>query len=157
MRLFNRSILCCLTASFLGGFLCPLRAQIAETIQQCDEKYGPAIPPTDATSDVRFYKKDGITIKVLFIEGKAEVITFSAVAGSTLEDQQQLALLEKNAGGSKWEEVVGAGPRTWAREDGEVFGFYDTSKGELTVMTATYLNKASQEVEASPVAHSPAK
>lgn len=134
---------CVLLATILPGW-----TQLLSDIATCDATYGPAIEPTAQTSDVRFYQKDGLKLKILFVEKKAHVVTWSSLEVGKLAAPRQIELLALSAATATWEPVEGAGPATWQRSDGLAFAFYQADSGELTIMTTEYLEKSAAEANA---------
>ncbi len=134
-----------LIACLLLTTVLPASAQLFSGIAECDALYGPPVEPTAQTSDVRFYKKDDLKLKILFTEARAHVVTFSAPEAKKIEAPRQLELLALSAANARWEPVEGAGPTTWQRSDGLAYAFYESASGELTVMTAEYLEKSASD------------
>ena len=126
--------------------VCPVSAQIFSTIEECDALYGTASTNADPTNDVRFYKQDGLTIKVLFVEKKAAVVTFTPSTSLKMDKATQQKVLDANAGGNGWEEIEGEGAKTWQRGDGLAFAIYDHSNGELNIFSTDYIEKSKDEV-----------
>ncbi len=127
--------------------LSPAPAQMFSTLQECDAVYGKPVSPTDQTSDVRFYKHDGLTIKILFVENKAAVITFTSLTSLKIASEMQAKLLNASAAGNQWEEVSGEGAKTWQRSDGQAFAIYDNTTGELNIFSTDYIEKSKAEVQ----------
>jgi hypothetical protein len=121
-------------------------AQIFATIEECDKTYGPPTAPTAKTNDVRFYKNDGLAIKILFVENKAAVITYTSITSFKITDEKQLKLLSISASGGTWEEVEGEGAKTWRRSDGQAFAIFDNTNGELNIFSTEYIEKSKAEV-----------
>jgi hypothetical protein len=126
---------------------CLASAQMFSTIQECDALYGQPIAPTDKTSDVRFYKHEGFTVKILFVENKAAVLTFTSLKSFKLDEEMQKKILNASAAGNKWEEVEGEGAKTWRRQDGLAFAIYDIVNGELNLFSTDYIEKSKAEVQ----------
>lgn len=126
-----------------------LSARMFSTVKECDMIYGKPTAPTDKTSDVRFYKHDGLTIKILFAENKAAVITYNSLTSLKIGPEAQQKLLNENSGGNQWEEVVGEGARTWQRSDGQAFAIYDNATGELNMFSTDYIEKSKAEVQSA--------
>lgn len=124
-------------------------AQMFASVQDCDTLYGTPVAPTEKTSDVRFYKHEGISIKILFVENKAAVLTYSSLTSLKLNEEAQAKLLSVSASGKKWEEVEGEGAKTWRRSDGLAFAIFDNSSGELNIFSTDYIEKSKSEVEAA--------
>ncbi|MEO7933633.1 MAG: hypothetical protein ABIT76_10795 [Chthoniobacterales bacterium] len=122
-------------------------AQMFSSVQDCDAIYGKPVSPTDQTSDVRFYKHDGLTIKILFVENKAAVITFNSLTSLKIPTEVQTKLLNASAAGNHWEEVSGEGAKTWQRSDGQAFAIYDNTTGELNIFSTDYIEKSKAEVQ----------
>jgi hypothetical protein len=117
------------------------------TVEECDALYGVPSANSDPASDVRFYKRDGLSLKILFVEKKAAVVTYSSTTSLTMEKPAQQRILDENAGGNGWEEIEGEGAKTWRRGDGLAFAIYDTSNGELNIFSTDYIEKSKEEVE----------
>jgi len=135
--------------SVVLGWNAPASAQMFADIRECDAIYGSPVSPTGKTSDVRFYKQNGLSIKILFVEEKAAVITFTSLTSLKLPDELQLKLLNGSAGSNNWEEVEGEGAKTWSRSDGQAFAIYDNLSGELNVFSTDYIEKAKSEVHSA--------
>lgn len=123
------------------------QAQMFATVQECDARYGKPTAPTDKTSDVRFYKNEGVSVKILFVENKAAVITYMSLTSLKLTKESQIKLLDTSAAGNKWEEVAGEGAQTWQRSDGQAFAIYDPTNGELNIFSTDYIEKSKAEVQ----------
>ncbi len=123
------------------------QAQMFATVEECDQLFGEPISPTERADDVRFYRHDGVTIKILFVEKKAAVVTYNSLTSLKIDDEKQQKLLASNAGGQTWSEVEGEGAKTWQRSDGQAFAIYDNANGELNVFSTVYIEKARAEVQ----------
>jgi hypothetical protein len=114
-------------------------ARIGETIEQCDTRYG---TPTKveagdsfANSVERTYRKDGFTVQVLFVDGRAEKISYSQLAAFT--DEQISKLLSNNTNGETWESAPNG--------NYDVYGSWETPGGA----TAEYFKLKPWELPAS--------
>ena len=141
---------------FLLGFLivslsgaCPAAAQIFSTVEECDVLFGKPIPPAGKTGDVRFYKHDEATIKVLFVENKAAVLTYTSLTSLKLIDTKLQEILSANASGKTWAEVEGEGAKTWQRSDSLAFAIYDPVSGEMNLFSTDYIEKSNAEVQSA--------
>lgn len=121
--------------------------QIFATIEECDAALGKPVAPTGQVPDVRFYKHDDLTIKVLFVEAKAAVITYTSLTSLKIPEDKQKKLLNASAAGKTWEEVEGEGAKTWQRSDGQAFAIYDPASGELNIFSTDYIENAREEVQ----------
>ena len=124
-----------------------VRAQMFATVQECDARYGKPTAPTDQTSDVRFYKNEGMSIKILFVDNKAAVITYTSLTSLKLSKELEKKLLELSAAGNTWEEIEGEGAQTWRRSDGLAFAICDATNGELNLFSTDYIEKSKAEVQ----------
>ena len=125
----------------------PSSAQMFATIKECNALFGEPLPKTGETSDVRFYNHDGATIKILFVEEKAAVMTYTPLVNTKLGSEAQTKLLNANAGGQQWEEIEGEGSKTWQRSDGLAFAIYDPTNEELNIFSTDYIEKSKDEVQ----------
>ena len=123
------------------GLLVPTvaAARLGETIEECDARYG---KPTQveagavfAKSIERTYSKDGFTIKVLFVDGRAEMISY--LHPSVLTGEQVTKLLNNNARGQVWHETPNG--------SANVYGSWETPKGA----TAEYFTPKPWESQTS--------
>lgn len=112
------------TAAILGLLVPTMAAaRLGETIRECDARYG---KPTQveagavfANSLERTYFKGGFTIKVLFVGGRAETISYLYPAALTGE--QVTKLLNNNAPGQVWGETPNG--------TSSVYGSWETPQG----------------------------
>ena len=125
----------------LVGLLVPTvaAARLGETIGECDARYG---KPTQvepgaavANSQERTYFKHGFTIKALFIDGRAETISY--LYPSALTSEQLTKLLGNNARGQVWDETPNG--------SSSVYGSWKTSEGA----TAEYFKPKPWESQTS--------
>ena len=78
--------------------------RLGETFDQCVQRYGPLIRKIGDPDNPQFiFEKDGITIGINFLDGKAGQISYSRPAGSRFSDLEVQGLLDVNSGGSAWE------------------------------------------------------
>ena len=136
-----------LSLLFLLAFVPAGLAQMFSTVQECDQLYGKPTPSTEGASDVRFYKHEGMSVKILFVDNKSAVLTFTSLTSLKLPKEVQAKLLDASAAGNKWNEVEGEGALTWRRSDGHAFAIYDNSNGELNIFSTEYIEKAKAEVQ----------
>ena len=67
-------------------------------------RYGPLIRKIGDPGNPQFiFEKDGITIGINFLDGKAGQISYSRPAGSRFSDLEVQGLLDVNSGDSAWE------------------------------------------------------
>jgi signal transduction histidine kinase len=125
----------------IGALIAPTlaSARIGETMPECEKRYGKpakleasqfAPKAVEAT-----YDKDGLSIHVLFIDGRAEKIIYAQPSAFT--DEETTKLLANNAGGETWK-AASAG-------DSSVYRSWETAKGA----TAEYLKPKPWEPLAS--------
>jgi hypothetical protein len=107
------------------GLLVPTMAaaRVGETIRECDARYGKPTQaeagPIVADSVERTYFKEGFTIEVLFVDGRAETISY--LHPSAFTDEQITKLLNNNAQGEVWAEKPNG--------SSGVYGSWETPKG----------------------------
>jgi hypothetical protein len=112
------------TAALVGALVPTMAAaRLGESIGECDARYG---KPTQveagaafANSLERTYFKDGFTITVLFIDGRAETISY--FHPSALTGDEVTKLLNNNAHGEAWEETPNG--------SSSVYGSWETAQG----------------------------
>ena len=114
-------------------------ARLGETIRECDARYG---KPTKveagsvfANSLERTYVKGGFTIEVLFVNGRAERISY--LHPSAFADEQITKLLTNNAQGEVWTATPNG--------SSNVYGSWGTPKGA----TAEYFKPTPWEARTS--------
>jgi hypothetical protein len=91
--------LLCLILSL--AFFSFAHARLGETLQECEMRYGALLEKTGDPKNPQFiFKKDGTTIGINFLNGKAAQISYMSPKFSDLEIQK---LLEVNSQGSKWQ------------------------------------------------------
>jgi len=123
------------------GLLVPTMAaaRLGETIGECDARYGKPTQVEAGTVFVdsleRTYLKNGFTIKVLFIHGRAETISY--LHPSALTGDQVSKLLNKNARGQAWSETPNG--------SSGVYGSWETPQGA----TAEYFKPKPWESQTS--------
>ncbi|MDB6134783.1 MAG: hypothetical protein JWM59_3026 [Verrucomicrobiales bacterium] len=106
-----------LLSLFIPGLLLtagPARARLGETREECIARYGQPVAETtgllQGAQSISFAKA-GIRVRIEFIDGRAAYLNFSKAG---LSPDEELQLLESNAGGHLWskaEEYVGR--RCW--------------------------------------------
>ena len=78
--------------------------RLGVTFNQCVQRYGPLVQQLGNPDNPQFiFEKDGITIGINFLDGKAGQISYSRPAGSRFSDLEVQGLLDVNSGGSTWE------------------------------------------------------
>jgi len=78
--------------------------RLGETFDECVQRYGPLIQKLGNPDNPQFiFEKDGITIGINFLDGKAGQISYSRPAGSRFSDWEVQGLLDVNSGGSAWD------------------------------------------------------
>jgi signal transduction histidine kinase len=109
------AIFCLLLLPAIAG------ARIGETREQCDKRYGAPtkVEAGSADSTEAEYVKEGFSIHVLFIDGRAQKISYSH--GTAFTDKQITKLLNNNARGETWHATL---PTTSG-----VYGSWESSKG----------------------------
>jgi hypothetical protein len=81
-----------------------VETRLGETLNQCVQRYGPLIRQQGNPDNPQFmFEKDGITIGINFLDGKACQISYSGPAGSRFSDLEVHGLLDLNSGGFAWE------------------------------------------------------
>lgn len=81
-----------------------LQARLGETFDQCVERYSALIRKQGSADNPQFiFEKDGITIGINFLDGKAAQMSYSRPSGSSFLDSEVRQLLEVNSGGSTWQ------------------------------------------------------
>lgn len=84
------------------GFFLVVDARLGETFDQCVERYGSLIERQGSAKNPQLvFAKDGITVGINFLGGKAAQISYSKEKGC-FEDAEVQQLLAVNSGGSKW-------------------------------------------------------
>jgi hypothetical protein len=130
-----------LVAAAMVGLLVPsvAAARLGETVGECDARYG---KPTQveagavfAKSIERTYSKDGFTIKVLFVDGRAQMISY--LHPSVLTGEEVTKLLNNNARGQVWHETPNG--------SANVYGSWETPQGA----TALYFTPKPWESQTS--------
>lgn len=77
------------------------QARLGETYQECVNRYGPLREKKGDPKNPQFmFQKDGITVGINFLNGKAAQLSFSKRDFFLDSDVQKL--LDVNSGGSKW-------------------------------------------------------
>jgi len=81
-----------------------VEARLGETFNQCIERYGALIRKQGRVDNPQFiFEKDGITIGINFLDGKAGQMSYSRANGSPFLDSEVRQLLEVNSAGSTWQ------------------------------------------------------
>jgi hypothetical protein len=81
-----------------------VEARLGETLDQCVQRYGPLIRKQGRADNPQFmFEKDGITIGINFLDGKAAQVSYSRASGSPFLDLEVRQLLEVNSAGSTWQ------------------------------------------------------
>jgi hypothetical protein len=79
-------------------------ARLGETFEQCVTRYGPLIRQVGKPDNPQFiFEKDGITVGINFLDGKAAQISYSRARGAPITELEVQQLLEVNSNGSKWQ------------------------------------------------------
>jgi tetratricopeptide (TPR) repeat protein len=128
-------------------------ARFGETLQQCQQRYG---PPAQSEGTVHAFRKAGFSIIMNFYEGKADSIIYSKRGGEIPGQAAKLSanemeLLVKFTGGvSEWTEKnnTTSGDRLWNTTDGKLHAAYKADKNFLQIQT----DEALQRDPSKPVA-----
>jgi hypothetical protein len=79
-------------------------SRLGETLEQCVQRYGPLIRRQGNPDNPQFiFEKDGVTIGINFLDGKAGQISYSRPGGVPFLDLEVQQLLEVNSGGFSWQ------------------------------------------------------
>ena len=80
------------------------QARIGETLDQCVQRYGKPVPkPIQIDNDDSYlFQKDGYSIIVSFLQGRAYGITYGRRGKTPLREDEITNFLQKNGGSRKW-------------------------------------------------------
>jgi hypothetical protein len=87
-----------------GDLAMGAESRLGETFEQCVQRYGQLVRRQGNPDNPQFiFEKDGVTIGINFLDGKAGQISYSRAAGVPFHDLEVQQLLEVNSGGSSWQ------------------------------------------------------
>ena len=122
-------------------------ARLGETIEQCNQRYGPprtssSMFPVLAGAPIRQYTYQGWRISAAFLKGQAAKLRYSKLNSHQIEEDEFQAILKGNAGGGTWsaQPMLKAifnnpfGPnKIWSHSNGSVAYFENPSRNTVVL------------------------
>ncbi len=156
MRTFLQSVFAILLMSTQSS-----HAQIGETLQQCEARYGSEI--RRQTDGLKWFRQAGFVIVIHFYEGRADRIWYAKGTSNTadvyneLSDIEIQSLLKRNSGDRQW---IAEDPmlpaKGWHLQDNSIYAQYTHLHNYLFVLTADSRNRLYEENRIDRVARTTA-
>jgi hypothetical protein len=136
-------------------------AQIGETFQQCEARYGSVVRLQ--TDGLKWFHKGGFLIAIHFYEGRADRIWYAKGTSNTAEvynelsDSEIQSLLKRNSDDRQWiaDDPMLPG-KSWHLQDNSIYAQYTRSHNYLFVLTADSRNRLYEENRIDRVARTTA-
>lgn len=134
----------CLTNAF---------ARLGESELQIEQRYGKWIPPVAGSgiSAMKMYRRSGMTIGVVYIEGRSEAEYFQKDDNSDFSNHEIELLMSANSGGYEWKLVNDGtlvfGSKNWMRDND---GAICTNKNKrVMIISARYRQLLKEDAKRS--------
>jgi hypothetical protein len=107
----------------------PCRANLGDTLEKCQARYGPPVPGNDkpdpnGVGDVMLaFQSRGYVVHVVLARGYVAAEFFTKANGAPLSDAEKKLIMQNDAAGWAWAKSTAVGGENWLRTDGAVAAY----------------------------------